>query len=370
VNHQENNLSEKKPLAQESAGQAVAETQLKIASFNLLNYLEPPNAYYDFQRIYSLKQWQKKQQWITDYLNLHQPHVIGFQEVFSPDSLKTLVAELGYPYFRVVDQPQVTDGFIYSAPVVAIASRYPVIEAAPVLPDSELIRAMGLLPEFAFSRKVLRATVDLPHLGHCDCYVVHFKSKRPLFEYEPGSNKEQGNALSEEKNMLGHLKAQVAGGWGAAMQRGSEATLLYVDMLSRRADCGYPMILMGDFNNSLAQEELAFLTTSDLRAELDGNSEAYFEKYRLHDAWDLFQALTAGQGKPAAVRQPSHYYGARGSVLDYILLSREFDAGYQLSLFEVSDYQTYDRHLINPLFERDGESTDHAIPLVTLTLRE
>ena len=30
---------------------SVANTQLKIATFNLFNYLEPPNAFYDFDRI-------------------------------------------------------------------------------------------------------------------------------------------------------------------------------------------------------------------------------------------------------------------------------------------------------------------------------
>ena len=69
------------------------------------------------------------------------------------------------------------------------------------------------------------------------------------------------------------------------------------------------------------------------------------------------------------MRTPTHYFGAGSSVLDYILLSCEFDAGYHDSLYQVSAYDTYDRHLINPIFERDGESTDHGIALVTLTLR-
>ncbi|WP_063888631.1 endonuclease/exonuclease/phosphatase family protein [Thalassomonas actiniarum] len=357
-------MSEKKPQPQKPADTLVPQSQIKIASFNLFNYLEPPNAFYEFQRIYSAQQWRKKQQWIVDYLKAHQPDVIGFQEVFSPDALKVLLAGQGYPYFHVVDQPQVADDFIYSHPVVAIASRYPVAEAASVVPDAELAKTMGLKAGFAFSRKVLRATVDLPHMGLCDCYVVHFKSKRPLFEYEPAK------ALSAEKNTLEQLKAQVAGGWGAAIQRGSEAALLFVEMISRRELSGLPMILMGDFNNSLAQEELVFLITKTLRADTVEGGEVYLEKYCLQDAWDMFQALAKSRGKAEPIRQSSHYYGAKGSVLDYILLSREFDAGYQLSLFEVSGYETYDRHLINPIFDRDGESSDHGILLVTLTLRE
>jgi len=102
---------------------SVANTQLKIATFNLFNYLEPPNAYYDFDRIYSAEQWQKKQRWLTEYLREYQPDIIGFQEVFSAESLKKLITSQGYGYFEVVDQPQVIDDFIYKRPVVAIASR-------------------------------------------------------------------------------------------------------------------------------------------------------------------------------------------------------------------------------------------------------
>jgi mRNA deadenylase 3'-5' endonuclease subunit Ccr4 len=78
---------------------SVANTQLKIATFNLFNYLEPPNAYYEFERIYSAEQWQKKQRWLTEYLREYQPDIIGFQEVFSPESLKKLVTSQGYDYF-------------------------------------------------------------------------------------------------------------------------------------------------------------------------------------------------------------------------------------------------------------------------------
>ena len=85
----------------------------KIATFNLFNYLEPPNAYYEFERIYSAAQWAKKQKWIIDYLEEYQPDIIGFQEVFSTESLKQLVQEHGYSYFAVVDQPHVIDDFIY-----------------------------------------------------------------------------------------------------------------------------------------------------------------------------------------------------------------------------------------------------------------
>lgn len=348
----------------------IKNTQLKIATFNLFNYLEPPNAFYEFERIYSAQQWTKKQRWITDYLTEYRPDVIGFQEVFSIESLKLLLSGLGYEYFAVVDEPEVIDDFIYKRPVVAIASRYPIVAVAAIEHDVELAQALGLADSFTFSRQVLRATIELPHIGLSDCYVVHFKSKRSMVEVA------ECKVTTPEKNIIEHLKADIAGGWASTVQRGSEATLLMLEMIKRREATQNPMLLMGDFNNNLTDGVLSHLLTSSLRFAPAFDSKTYLEKYCLNDAWQLFvkaQTDCTEQAKQEATtvlkRTPTHYFGASSSVLDYILLSCEFDASYDDSFFSVSDYYTYDRHLVNPVFERDDQSTDHAVILITLTLR-
>ncbi|GAW96101.1 MULTISPECIES: endonuclease/exonuclease/phosphatase family protein [Colwellia] len=347
----------------------------------MFNYLEPPNAYYEFERIYSAEQWHKKQKWIADYLREYQPDIIGFQEVFSTESLKVLLTAQGYNYFAVVDQPEVIDDFIYRCPVVAIASRYPIVEVDAVRPNADLAQTLGLSSDFSFSRKIIRATVAVPHLGNCDCYVVHFKSKRSMIALD-----QQQQSSSAEKTIIDSLKAQVAGGWGSTIQRGSEATLLMIEMIERRETTGQPMVLMGDFNNNLTDGVLNHLLTNTLRFVSHIDRDAYLAKYCLNDAWDLLQRSLAKEvneaDEPNAAntkqavsraekvpRTPTHYFGGTSSVLDYILLSCEFDASYHDSLYQVSGYDTYDRHLINPIFARDGESTDHGIVLVTLTLR-
>ncbi|PSV49815.1 endonuclease [Photobacterium indicum] len=335
---------------------------IKIATFNLFNYLEPPFAFYDFERIYTAEQWQKKQNWIAEYLIEYKPDVIGFQEVFSPESLKILVAAQGYGYFEVVDEAEVIDDFICRSPVVAIASRYPITHIEAVVPDKELAVAMGLKDDFTFSRQPLRATIELPHIGECDCYVVHFKSKRPMIEHENNDNDE-----SRTQTIIQTLKAEVTGSWGSSIQRGSEAALLLMSIIERREKTGLPMMLMGDFNDSLSDGVLAHLLTGSLRFISESESDVILAKYRLKDTWDLYQATD--NCTEMAHRTPTHYYGVKKSVLDYILLSCEFDAQYHSSLFEVSEHDTYDRHLINPSFERDSQSTDHGIVCITLALR-
>lgn len=379
-----------------------------MATFNLFNYLEPPNAYYDFEKIYTAEQWGRKQRWIVDYLNEYAPDVVGFQEVFSIESLKALMAQQGYAHFAVVDSPEVVDDFIFKRPVVAIASKFEIVEVAAVKHSNALASELGLCSDFTFSRKVLRATISLPHVGNTDCYVVHFKSKRPLLE--PDENTKSlattDNELSPEKSIIEAFKANVAGSWGSTIQRGSEATLLMIEMIARREDTQYPMVLMGDFNNDLADGVLSHLLTKTLRFAPAFDVKAYLAKYCLNDAWQLFKTLkmselTAGNSQqnadshkdepqsiapvasslipsdsvsqinaaPLLTRKPTHYFGASSSVLDYILLSCEFDPSYDDSFYEVSDYHTYDRHLINPEYERDDLTTDHAVVSITLTLR-
>lgn len=384
---------------------------IKIASINLFNFIEPPLAYYDFENIYSHGQWQKKCQWLSEFLTHRQPDIVGFQEVFSPEPLKRIASEQGLAHFAIVDEPTLISDYIYRSPVVALASRYPIVEISSVEPDARLVAAMGLSSEFAFSRKVLRATIEVPHIGKCDFYVVHFKSKRAGLALEPKLIEPK---LSEhqrfENQPLGFdnsapaasiklhsetqlLTEQALGRWASTMQRGAEAALLFNGILVRRQASKYPVIVMGDFNDSLTMGALDALTiqgesihSNDIKAAglghlSDAALAAVFAQYQLKDAYELFieanlfinanqqGSLTGNTAYHREHRAATHYYGPKGSVLDYILLSSEFDASHGRSLAQVVDYQTCDRHLVRPEYERDAYSTDHAPVIVELALR-
>lgn len=378
---------------------------IKIASINLFNFIEPPLAYYDFENIYSHGQWQKKCQWLSEFLAHRQPDIVGFQEVFSPEPLKRIASEQGLVHFAVIDAPTLISDYIYRSPVVALASRYPIVEISSVEPDARLVAAMGLSSEFTFSRKVLRATVEVPHIGKCDFYVVHFKSKRAglalepkLFEHQPLEPKRFENQplgfdnSAPAASMKLHsetqlLTEQALGRWASTMQRGAEAALLFNGILVRRQASKHPVIVMGDFNDSLTMGALDALTiqgesihSNDIKAAglghlSDAALAAVFAQYQLKDAYELFieanlrDSLTGNTAYHREHRAATHYYGPKGSVLDYILLSSEFDASHGRSLAQVVDYQTCDRHLVRPEYERDAYSTDHAPVIVELALR-
>lgn len=370
---------------QQSISAENCHSNIRIATINLFNFIEPPLAFYDFENIYSHGQWQKKCQWFGELLNQYHPDIVGFQEVFSPEPLKQLAAQQGLTHFAIVDSATLVSDYIYQSPVVALASRFPILEVHAIEPDAHLVAAMGLSSQFTFSRKVLRATVDIPQIGACDCYVVHFKSKRPGLALEPHP---LGLTLSAPHTLALHsetklLTEQALGRWASTMQRGAEAALLFHAILARRQSIRYPVILMGDFNDSLSMGALDALTlqgehlhSNDIKAAglghlSDTARSAVFAQYRLQDAYELFIAANMPDNlvHSREHRAATHYYGPKGSVLDYILLSNEFDASDSRSLAQVVDYQTCDRHLVRPEYERDAYSTDHAPVWVELALR-
>ena len=302
--------------------------QIKITTFNLFNYLVPPGAYYDFENIYSFAHWQDKQHWTLKQIEASDADVIGFQEIFSADELEEQLANAGYPYFAVIDQPKVESDFIYSEPVVGIASRYPLLSISAVESDPSASKELG----FTFSRAPLHALIELPVIGKVDCVVVHFKSQRP-------------KALSEENASLKQIES-----WRSTMQRGLEARFIDAFFAERKRTKGYPQILMGDFNRDLNSAEF-----SCFHANNDDEARG------LSDSKSLLATETPIQA--------THYYGAKGSVLDYIMLSEEFDRNSASCLFEVSDYQVSDSHLVNPIYAIDRMASDHGIVTITLTER-
>lgn len=334
---------------------------LTISTLNLQNYLAPPNAFYDFEQIYSAEQWSKKNDWIKRYLNTYQPDIIAFQEVFSSESLNELVRDNGYQYFGVLDKPTIEDDFIYSNPVVAIASKLPIKSLSHVDYNQSIIEQLGLSVTIPLVKRVLRATIELPIVGDTDFYIVHFKSKRSLLSFEREA------LLNEESNFCEYFKTNLVGKWGSSLHRGTEATLLQYEMLTRRQKLGNPMVLLGDFNDRLSCSLLEGLLDNDIYEKTFKHNNYLIDKYSLKDSWDMYTANSSLDS--TNMRASTHYFGGKGSVLDYILMSNEFDSNNDHSLYEITDYKTLDTHLVNPQFSIDGYSTDHAIVQITLSVR-
>ncbi|WP_317918479.1 endonuclease/exonuclease/phosphatase family protein [Vibrio sp. MACH09] len=328
-----------------------------ISTLNLFNYLQPPNAFYQFDNIYSDTEWQRKVTWLSNCINELQSDVIAFQEVFSPDILKQQLNQLGYPHFVCLDSPSVRDGYQYSDPVLALASKHPILDAQLLTADRSLFHHQDLTQDFQFSRQPLLVSIQLGQLGIIDFVVVHFKSQRPtltppdLCQVTSKTNPGCTNENDYTENIMGI--------WRSASQRGFEANVLYSMLSQFRAKTCRPCIILGDFNQTISSIEFdCFFALSPQHPSHRNRNDESLNQLYFCDSWELyceqFDSANLQWSRPA-----THYYGAMGKVLDYILLSNEFapNSGGYLS---VNQYHTYDEHIINPNYQTDHLSSDHA----------
>lgn len=330
-------------------------TSIRIATLNLCNYIQPPLACYEYDSIYSQAQWQQKQQWLATLLRRYQPDVIGFQEVFSCDALQKQLRQLGYPHFHVVEQAELIADYIYHKPVVAVASRFPISSVAAIQPEEQQLQCLGWTA-FQFSRHPLRATIRLPTIGPVDFYVVHLKSQRPILS----DNLPASTSVHQ-------LELQTrTGRWAATVQRGTEAHMLMHAVAKRRLQHKHPALILGDFNEEISvSHALSIFVSSGAMQPMLTEAHPQHNPVRLVDSFELYNAK---QDQPVP-RSPTHYYGSSGSVLDYILVSDEFDSHHPGCLADISHYQCIDEHLIRPDYTTDSYSSDHAAVLMTLQLR-
>ena len=339
---------------------------IKLSTFNLFNFIEPPNAFYELDNIYSLKQWGQKQQWTMRLLRSIDADIVGFQEVFSTEPLEALVAEAGFEHFVTVDEPRASVGHVYDHSVVALASRFPILSASCVEPDPLAIAGLQLQSTFQFSRQPLKAEVLIDGFAKCLVYVVHLKSKRPQVEHPVFS---PSPTLKEkvEKTLLAHLH----GNWSSTVQRGTEAALLYYDITKEMIAEDRPVIVLGDLNDNLTSAALKHITQGHEFRDVGGtrfnhlpkDAQRYLESHKLVDAYELLEA------PDLSVNYSTHYYGSHGDRLDYVLLSRDFNPDYYHSLAEVVDYQVMNRHLISPDNDVDLQCSDHAPVVVSVEAR-
>lgn len=304
---------------------------IRLLTLNLLNYVAPPYAAYEFENILEPEQWQKKQSWLKNTLQQANADIVAMQEVFSGPDLKQLCHQLGYPYFAFTPSFLEPESHVYHKPGLAIASKHPLTQ-----------RNIDESHATVFSRTPLLCEITLPHIGTTQVYCVHLKSKRPLL------TPEQEVAPKELDCYLGR--------WASDNLRHQEMATLMADICLRRAQNKLPVVIMGDFNDDLSKGvlPLTFYTPEPNRQD----SERH---WRLHDAFNLSLSNTD--------RPPSHYYGGQGNVLDYILLSAEFSPDYDQQIASVDQYFCFDRHLTHANYATDSQASDHAAVMVSIVPR-
>ncbi|MBD1557619.1 endonuclease/exonuclease/phosphatase family protein [Vibrio sp. S9_S30] len=307
---------------------------LKVATFNLFNFIEPPNAFYEFDNIYTDSEWQKKCTWTVNQLQRIQADIVGFQEIFSSRALEKICHASGLVNFTTVEQPSIESDYVHFKPVTGLASKHPILRSQGLVVEKHTRLALGLPSAFNYSRMPLHAVVKTPTLGTIDVVVVHLKSQRPMDVDNPENHYSR---YSDE--FIGSLKS--------SQQRNEEAMALRHQLRQIKSRFDRPMILMGDMNQNLTSPSIQCLVEPSLTEQ----TQVERKKLYLSDSWQL--------SSPTSSRKPSHYYGEQGNTLDYILLSQEFSS-------YLVQHKTLDKHLVQPNYDEDSMSSDHGIVVASI----
>ena len=215
---------------------------LRLGTFNLFQFVEPPYSWYIKKDKFKQEEWEEKTSWVKEQILKMDCDIIGFQEVFSKDALEQLTKELGFHYFITVDNAKKDkqNPNVFISTTLALASKYPILEIKKVPVNGRSIVTHNLKGHFKFSRTPIKALIELPDKREITVYVNHFKSNRlNEFEYIFNKNhtledKKEQTKEALEKNFSKTLK-----------QRLCETSSLYYDFKKTNT----PIVCMCDLND-------------------------------------------------------------------------------------------------------------------------
>jgi len=309
--------------------------KIKLGTFNLFQFVEPPYSWYTKKEKFTPTQWEDKTTWIKNQITKMDCDIIGFQEVFSQEALKNLVFDLGFKYFETMQEPKKDskNEKIYISTTVAIASKYPIKSINTVEANVTAVKKHDFKGFFKFSRLPVKALISLPNEKEILVYICHLKSNR-LNEFEYVFTKK--DSLSHKK--LSVKKALKEGYSESLKQRLCEASSLFFDINKSKE---IPCILMCDLNDKEFSLTIDALTNKSYHYESEKNN------YILNDAYYLYdkKIYNPHPEQKEIKRTPTSYFAGKGNVLDYIFVSNYFNKNNINHKALISSYEIMDTHL-------------------------
>lgn len=367
-------------------------TRFTIASFNVKNLIGPDQEYYEFQS-YTPEEYAWKQDGLADQILTMDADIVGFQEIFTEDSLRDVITEadkrgevynkavlpdrtkpyrkkaifrkLGYtPYgdAALAFAPNAQDGAPgHRRPGLAILSRLGFAEKPQVLQvlDAPLHIPMqdlgggdgGHYTISRLSRPILKARVPVGDQV-ITVFNCHLKSKLGEFI------RPKGQSWAPEADLTRYDPAgRAMGALRAALRRMAEAWVLRREILAE-LNKGRPVMVLGDFNDGehavsseIISGEVPFKNYGwMLRHDAQSYSDRYsreehkqiteaVERVRLHSAEKLFVRKSL---------RDMIYTSAFGGVyesIDQIYLSRHFHPDYAKRIGEMEYFSVFNDHL-------------------------
>jgi len=309
---------------------------LRVGTFNLFQFVEPPYSWYTKKETFSIVKWQEKISWIKKQILEMDCDIIGFQEVFSKDALEKLTKELGFDYFVTVDNAKVDkqDPHIFISTTVALASKYPILEVQEVPIDQKSILNHKYEGTFKFSRVPIKALIKLPNEKKITVYVNHFKSNR-LNELEYSFS--ENHTLIEKKNKTKQALEENLS--KTLKQRLCETSSLFYDFQNTTS----AIISICDLNDKEFSLTIEALSNKSYHDDNPKDSYILYDVYNLYDK----KIYNPHPEQKKIKRTATSYFEGCGNVLDYIFVSKEFNKKEKNAIGKINSYEIFDKHFYN-----------------------
>jgi predicted extracellular nuclease len=320
----------------------------KIGTFNLYN-LVLPNTPYHNRQIYTPEEYQKKMQWVSSQLVRMGADIVGFQEVFHAAAL-TEALKLSQLYEQgelILANPTGQN------PVVGLVSNFPIIswEVFSQFPVSARLEVDGMeLPFNRFSHPILAAKIAIKNNLICRIFVVHLKSKRPIFPDGVNFNSPLERAKGQALSLL---------------LRAAEATAFRHILLEILKDKDEPVIVMGDINDgSLA------VTSQIITGDIPRKNQRFEKK---QDLWDilLYVAKDIQERQSFSDHYYTHIHNGHYESLDHIMVSQEWVAQNPANIGRVTYVSVFNDHLLDDTLAEEtipNWQSDHGQVVVSLNV--
>jgi len=309
--------------------------EIRFATFNVCNLVPPGERVYENLEPYTQAQYEAKLDWTARQLDLLDADVIGFQEIFSQDALKAVLARttnyrtafhVGFDPDRRRERRTPSVALVSRLPLAGGGVEYAAFPSGVVMPDGERE------PD-RFARPVVHAVVQATPALQVDVVVVHLKSKRPDYLDADEGGDTQRYAMACLRSLV---------------RRGTEAVALRILLSNLKRDAKRPRIVLGDFNDT-AQA----VTTDIVLGAGAPAGDRFYDAYRIQTS----------PRRDLAGAYSSVHEGAQMTI-DHILVSEEFNPARPESVGEVVEVRYLNSHLAQGL----PEASDHGQVLARIRL--
>lgn len=328
----------------------------KVGTFNLLNLVLPEVPYYG-KKSYSHDIYQKKLAWIGAQLDTMGADIVGFQEVFHKEALQEALNHSKHlKGAHIVTTPLPTNGESPNTPVVAIASRFPIIafEVITGFPlEIELEGGASLTKQF--TRPILKATIQVRPDLLVTFITAHLKSKRPT--------------LTDQDRADSHitLLERAEGEVKSTIHRLAEALALRAVVVNELQNKRNTLILVGDLNDNDRA-----VSTRVISGEPPFRNMPQQAKQGIWDVL-LYHVKEIQSRKSYHDFYYTHIHNGHHEALDHIMVSQELVGENPNHIGRVGYVRTLNDHLIDETLsdERVAEwQSDHAQVVASIELND